>query len=361
MWPRTELCTLLGIEHPILQAPMAGTATPVLAAAVSNAGGLGGFGLGETPPAEVERIAAAIARGTNRPFNLNVFACARPEPDGDRDGDAVERARPFYARFGLGDPPAITHRTSGGYGPAMRDALLAAGPAVVSFHFGLPPEGDVAAMRAAGIRLIGNASSVAEARAAEAAGMDAVIAQGWEAGGHRGVHGWRPPDDATGTFALVPQVVDAVRLPVIAAGGVSDGRTIAAALALGASGVQIGTAFAACPESSSDDRWRAALHDAEPGGTMVSDQLSGFPARMARRAYAEAMTRGARPADYPAMYGLLDPLRTAARAAGDDGFEMLLMGQAASLAPELPAAALMARLVDETGAALRALGRGLAP
>lgn len=346
MWPETRLTELLGIEHPIIQAPMLGSVTPELAAAVSNAGALGSLGFGEGT-AEAVRAGFEAMRGkTNAPFNMNLFV-ARAEPQ-DPEARARMRARlaPMYRRLGLGEVPDPPEEAPAEGVPEDLIALLAElRPGVVSFHFGLPSPVAVGRLKAAGIRVIASATTVAEAVALEAGGVDAVIAQGWEAGGHRGSHRLTLPGEGVGTMALVPQVVDAVRVPVIAAGGIGDGRGIAAAFALGASGVQMGTAFLSCPEAATDPERRALLARAADTDTVVTDSFSGRPARALRSAYAEAMADLAgQMAPYPQMYAFSDPLV----AAGGDGFAHFhLYGQAVALNRALPAGELVRTLVAE--------------
>ena len=357
MWPRRELIDLLDIEHPILQAPMGGDATPALATAVSNAGGLGGLGCSFLSTDELRATAETLRAGTNRPFNLNFFAHPEPREDPERDARTRERVAPFYQELDLGEPPARGEAPWDSFTAAKLSVLLEVRPAVVSFHFGLPPLEMVRALQEAGSRILCSATTVAEARQLEAAGIDAVIAQGWEAGGHRGTFETSYEDFGVGTLALVPQVVDAVSLPVIAAGGIADGRGIAAAFALGASGVQMGTAFLACPEANVSDRDRAALRQARDDDTRLTRAFSGRPARARKSRYIEAMAAERAPlAAFPTMYSFSDPLRAAGEAADSDDFQFLLYGQAAALNRELPAAELVERLVEETRSVLKRQG-----
>lgn len=356
MWPDRRLTRLLKIDHPILQAPMAGAATPALAAAVCNAGGMGALGCAEMTPDQVRAAASDLCQRTNRPFNLNFFVGDAPVTDPATLARTRDRLRPWYARLGLGEPP----ETLPDLGPSFDDIrlklLLDLRPAVVSFHFGLPPAPAVAALKDAGIILLCTATTVAEARALEAAGVDAIIGQGHEAGGHRGSHRPTDPAQGVGTMALVPQIADAVRLPVIAAGGIGDGRGIAAAFALGAAGVQMGTAFLSCPEAGTDPRRRALLARATETDTMMTDAFSGRAARAARSAYAEAMEASHEPLPaFLQMYGLTDPL---IGTGADDVASFHLYGQAARLNRALPAADLVAALVTETAALFESLARG---
>lgn len=353
MWPDHRLTRLLRIDHPILQAPMAGAATPALAAAVSNAGGLGALGSAEMSVDQINAAVTALRGRTNRPFNLNFFVGDAPVTDPTVLARTRDRLRPWYERLGLGEPP----ETLPVLGPSFDDTRLALlldlRPAVVSFHFGLPPAPALEALKSAGILILCTATTVAEAVALEAAGIDAIIAQGYEAGGHRGSHQPTAPAQGVGTMALVPQIVDSVRLPVIAAGGIGDGRGIAAAFALGAAGVQMGTAFLSCPEAGTDPARRALLARATETDTMVTDAFSGRSARAYRSAYAESMDqpREALPA-FLQLYGLTDPMLDARQ---DDIASFHLYGQAARLNRALPAAELLARLVSEAEAAFTRL------
>jgi nitronate monooxygenase len=353
MWPDSRLIDLLGIRHPILQAPMLGSTTPALVAAVSGAGALGAMGCTRMGAEEIAAFVAAMRGATNGAFNLNFFA--HPEPVADPRAVAAARARlaPFYDRAGLGAVPETLAAPYPGFSAPVLEALLAARPPVVSFHFGLPPGDAVARLKAAGIRVLSTATTVAEARALEAGGADAVIAQGWEAGGHRGAFGVEPEDAGVGLMALVPQVADAVRVPVIAAGGIMDGRGIAAALALGAAGVQMGTAFLTCPEASVPQAHRDAVTGARDDDTVLTAAVSGRPARARRSAYARAM-RGADLPAFPLMYTLSAPLL-----AGSEEAEFLLYGQAAGMARPMPAGRLVETLAAEAQARLAGLsGRG---
>jgi nitronate monooxygenase len=348
MWPRNDLLDLLGIELPIVQAPMAGSATPALAAAVSNAGGLGSLGCAVMSPEDLEARAAELRAASNRPFNLNFFSHAEPKADPETDARTRARLAPFYDVYGLGPLPSASEAPFGVFDDAKLAALLEIRPAVVSFHFGLPAPEAVRALQNAGRRILCSATCVAEAEALDAAGVDAIIAQGWEAGGHRGTFEVSFEDFGIGTLALVPQVVDAVRVPVIAAGGIADGRGIAAAFALGAGGVQLGSAFLSCPEARVPEAQRAALRAARDQDTRLTRAYSGRPARARNNRYMAAMAerREALP-DFPAMYAFSDPLHQAGAAAGDPEVQFLLYGQAAALNRELPAADLVRTLVEE--------------
>jgi nitronate monooxygenase len=345
MWPDRRLCELFKIDHPIIQAPMAGSATPELASAVSNMGGLGSLGCGEMTLKEIRAAATAMRAGTNRPFNLNFFIQGAPKTEAAVLQRTRERLASWYTALGLGAPPAELPALGTTFDDERLSLLLDIQPAIVSFHFGVPTEKAIAALKNAGIVLISSATTVAEARALEGAGMDAVIAQGWEAGGHRGSHQPTDPRSGVGTFALVPQIADAVAIPVIAAGGIGDGRGIAAAFALGASGVQMGTAFLSCPEAATDAPRRALLRQASDTDTMVTDAISGRSARAMRSRFAEEMEKSREPLPaFRQMYALSVPL---IEAAPDREASFHLYGQAAGLNRDLPAADLFRRLVDE--------------
>jgi nitronate monooxygenase len=354
MWPDRRLTALLQIDHPILQAPMAGSATPELAAAVSNSGGMGALGSAEMPPDQIKAAVAELRGRTNRPFNLNFFVGAAPVTDPAVLARTRDRLRPWYHRLGLGDPPAALSDLGPPFDTDRLALLLDLRPAVVSFHFGLPEPEAVAALKQAGILILSTATTVAEAVSLDAAGIDAIIAQGYEAGGHRGSHQPTHPEQGVGTMALLPQIVDAIRVPVIAAGGIGDGRGIAAAIALGAAGVQMGTAFLSCPEAGTDAARRALLAQATETDTMFTDAFSGRAARAYRSAYAEAMEASREPlAAFQQMYGLTDPLLAAGQ---DDVASFHLYGQAARLNRALPADDLIRLLVSETKAAFARIG-----
>lgn len=348
MWPDRRLCELLQIDHPIIQAPMAGSATPALAAAVSNAGGLGSLGCAEMTADELTARVADLQDLTNRPFNLNFFAHPAPRLDPARFTQTRERVLPWCRQLGLAEPASEVSPQGPGFDARRLALLLTLKPKVVSFHFGVPDSDTIAALKTAGITLMSTATTVAEAHALAEAGIDVIIAQGWEAGGHRGSHTPRAPADGVGTLALVPQICDAVKLPVVAAGGIGDGRGIAAAFALGACGVQIGTGFLSCPEAGTDAVRRAMLLKAAETDTMMTDAFSGRAARAVRSNYALDMARSRIDLpDFPAMYDLSTPL-LAATDPGEVSF--LLYGQAARLSRALPAADLIARYVDEAAA-----------
>ena len=342
-----QLTALFCIEYPIMQAPMGGESTPEMVIAVSNAGGLGGLGCSYLSCAEVTAKVDTIRAGTDRPFNLNFFA--HPEPVETRVTDAGigERLDDFYAEVGF-TIPECSEIDCYRFDEERLELMLNLRPRVVSFHFGLPSEASLRALREAGIVVISSATTVTEACWLERSGADAIIAQGWEAGGHRGSFAAADGRSGIGTLALVPQIVDAVSKPVIATGGIADGRGIAAALVLGAKGAQLGTAFLACPEASISASYRRALAESRGETTRLSAAFSGRYARVENNRYAAAMGEALPGPDFPGMYRYSYPLEKACHEGLAEGFECLIYGQAATLNRALPAAELMALLAQET-------------
>jgi nitronate monooxygenase len=344
------LLDLLGVRLPIVQAPMAGVSTPALAAAVSEAGGLGSIAVGSADVDATRAMIREVRANTARPFNLNVFCHRPPRRDRAREARWLEALAPRFRLFGA-EPPAElgeVYRSFVG-DQAMLALLLEERPPVVSFHFGAPAGAAVDALRAAGIRLLGSATNLDDARALEAAGVDAIVAQGYEAGGHRGVTDPDALDDRLGTFALVRLLAARCRVPVIAAGGIMDGAGIAAAQALGAAAVQLGTAFIGCPESSADAAYRTALAGPGASHTVMTRVISGRLARCLQNRFTElALTVDeASVPEYPLAYVAGKALAAAARARGEAGFGAQWAGQGAPLARFLPAAELVATLEDE--------------
>ena len=348
MWPRTDLTELLNIEHPIIQAPMAGLATPAMAASVSNAGGMGSLGCASASPQDIREKVDQLRAATNRPFNLNFFAHGAPKDDPEADEQIRAQVEPFYEELGLEKAPRISEAPFDPFDADRLEVLLEIRPAVASFHFGLPEPDMLRALQDAGCRVLCSATSVAEAKLLETAGIDAIIAQGWEAGGHRGSIDVTFEDVGVGAMALIPQIVDAVDVPVIAAGGIADGRGIAAAFALGASGVQLGTAFLSCPEAQIRDVHRTAIRQASDQDTRLTRAITGRPARAKNNRYFEALAEShTRFPDFPKMCSFSEPLRQYNYAHDESDIQFLLYGQAAALNRELPAAELIALLVKE--------------
>lgn len=349
MWTRTDLLKLLGIEHPIVQAPMSGIATPDLAAAVSNAGALGSLGCGILPGAAIREQLTATQRATNRPINVNFFAHLVPPRNDEAAQHMRDRLHGYYDEVGIRPVPEPDEPFPT-FDQERLDIVLELRPKVVSFHFGLPDTKIVQQLKEAGCALLCSATTVSEARQLEAAGVDAIIAQGYEAGGHRGTFTGDPAIGTVGTMALVPQIVDAVRVPVIAAGGIFDGRGIAASFALGASGVQIGTAFLACPEANVQPVYRAALRSATDESTSVTRCFTGRPARVVRNRFTMEMAGEEDTAlEFPLQASLVLPLSMAADESSRADFLPIWAGQGVAKSREMPAAALVEKLVAEAG------------
>ena len=336
---------LLGIELPVVQAPMAGVQASALAIAVSNAGGLGSLPCAMLAPDAMRRELSAIRAATGKPFNVNFFAHVNPQADSRREASWRETLAPFYREYGI-DPATIPVGPGRApFGSEAADILEEFKPDVVSFHFGLPSLALLARAKAWGAKIFSSATTVAEARWLEDHGVDAVIAQGLEAGGHRGMF---LSDDLTlqvGTFALLPQVLQAVKIPVIAAGGIADARGVAAALALGAAGVQVGTSYLLCPEATTSAVHRAALKSAAARHTALTNIFTGRPARSIVNRIIREIGPIAREAPaFPLAVGAVAPLRASAENAGSGEFSPLWSGQNATGCREVPAAQLTREL-----------------
>jgi nitronate monooxygenase len=325
---------------------MAGTSTPALAAAVSNAGGLGSLGLGSVDAVKGRAMIEATAGLTNRAFNINLFCHRPPIPDPARDARWIEVLRPEFAKFDARPPTALREiYQSFVTDQPMLQMLLETRPKVVSFHFGLPPAATIKALKDAGIILFASATNLAEARAIQDIGIDAVVAQGYEAGGHRGIFDPDAPDTQLSMLALTELLVDRLHVPVIAAGGIMNGAGIAAALRLGAAAAQLGTAFIGCPESDADQGYRAALKSDAAQHTVMTKAISGRPARCLANRFAAIDSSAI--TDYPMAYDAGKALNAAAKAKGEYGYGAQWAGQGAPLARFMPAAELVATLVRE--------------
>ena len=343
-WPDQRLPDLLGIEHPIVLAPMAGSGTPELAAAVSNAGGLGSLGCAALSPPAVLAAVGRLRALTAGPVNLNFFCHRQAPPDPEREAAWRARLTPFYRELGLSPDLSPPPMDLPPFGHALCEVVEQTRPEVVSFHFGLPERLLLDRVKRAGCTVLSSATTVAEACWLEANGVDAVIAQGNEAGGHRATF-LDGSIAQLSTMALLPAVAEAVRIPVVAAGGIGDGHGIAAALALGAAGVQIGTAFLLCPEAATPPLYRAALRNAGP--TVVTDVFTGRPARaLANRLTRERSLSPGIPA-FPLAMAFLAPLRVEAERQGRSDFSAIWAGEAMALARELPGGVLTRSLANE--------------
>ena len=340
---------LFGIELPLIQAPMAGVQGSAMAVAVSNAGGLGSLPCAMLTLDVLRGELQAITTQTTRPYNLNFFCHVPPAPDAARDATWRAALAPYYAEFGI-DPTSVL--AGGGRAPFSAEAadlLEGFKPPVVSVHFGLPAPELLARVKGWGAKVLASATTVEEARWLEAHGADAVIAQGLEAGGHRGIF---LSDDLTtqiGTMALLPQILRAVKLPVIAAGGIADARGVAAALALGAAGVQVGTSYLLCPEATTTPLHRAALASPRAEHTVLTNLITGRPARgMRNRLLDQLGPLSDAPPAFPLATAALAPLKAAAEKLGRDDFSTLWAGQNATGCREISAAALTLALSGRT-------------
>jgi nitronate monooxygenase len=344
------LLKLLQTDLPIIQAPMAGTSSPALAAAAANAGALGSLGVGAVDAAGARQMIAEFRARSAHSLNVNFFCHEPARSDPVREAAWIERLRPDFARLDTQPPRKLTeiYQTFLTYRP-MLDLMIELKPRVVSFHFGVPPEATLRALREVNIVTVASATNLQEARIAERAGIQAVVAQGYEAGGHRGMFDPDAEDDRLGTLALTRLLVQKLNVPVIAAGGIMDGAGIAAALQLGASGVQMGTAFIGCPESDADAGFRAALKSDAALHTTMTRVISGRPARCLANKFT-AWGRDVEPAaipDYPIAYDAGKALNAAAKARNEAGYGAQWAGQGAPLARSLPAAELIGTLLDE--------------
>jgi nitronate monooxygenase len=344
----TTLQSLLGIELPIIQAPMAGVQGSALALAVSNAGGLGSLPCAMLSLEALREELLRLRTGTTRPFNVNFFCHKPPASNAEREASWRAALAPYYAEYGI-DPSKIPPGPGRApFSDEAADVLEPFNPAVVSFHFGLPAPALLERVRRWGAKVLASATTVDEARWLEARGVDAIIAQGVEAGGHRGIFLTEDLTTQVGTFALLPQVVSAVKLPVIAAGGIADARGVGAALALGAAGVQVGTAYLLCPEATTSAIHRAALKSEAARHTALTNVFTGRPARgIVNRVIAEVGPISAQAPAFPLATAALAPLRAKAEAAGSGDFSPLWSGQNASGCREIPAAELTRALAAE--------------
>ncbi len=346
-----SLLKRIGVDLPIFQAPMAGTSTPALAAAVCNAGALGSIGVGAVDAAGAREMIESLKALTGGPFQVNVFAHRPAKPDRERERAWLEALAPVFRRFDA-EPPSALHEiyTSFLADPVMLELFVETRPAVVSFHFGLPSPQAIARLKAAGIVLFASATNLDEAEQAVAAGVDAIVAQGYEAGGHRGVFDPTAPDSQLGVTALTRLLVGRLSIPVIAAGGIMDGAGIAAMLDLGAEAAQLGTAFVGCPESSADQAYRDALFGPGAAATEMTALISGREARCLPNAFTalkDGALKGVKLPDYPIVYDAGKALAAAGRAKGEGGFGAQWAGQGAPLARAMPAAKLVETLAAE--------------
>jgi nitronate monooxygenase len=344
---------LVGIRLPIIQAPMAGVSTPAMAAAASNAGALGSLGVGAVDAAGARKMIEEARRLTDRALNINVF-CHRPATaDSAKEAAWLMRLQGEFAAFNARPPIALKEiYRSFVEDDDMFELLLELKPAVVSLHFGLPATERVKALQDAGMVVLASATSLTEAHLLAEAGIDVIVAQGFEAGGHRGVFDPEAPDDRLGTLALTRVLTRNIAIPVVAAGGIMDGAGIAAALDLGAAAAQLGTAFIACTESSADEGYRAALFSEAAKHTVMTRAISGRPARCLANRFTElgAGIADADVPDYPIAYDAGKALHAAAKATSEFGYGAQWAGQGAPLARAMPTADLVQALAEELAA-----------
>lgn len=348
--PSSRLIDLLGIQVPIIQAPMAGVSSPAMAAAVSNSGGLGSLGVGAMNATQARDTVRQFGSLSDGPLNVNLFVHAPANADERKEAAWLQRLRPEFDRWGARAPDTLQEiYKSFLVDDEMLAMLVAEKPRIVSFHFGLPRREQIEALRAAGIVLLATATNLAEARMIEDAGLDAIVAQGYEAGGHRGMFDPDAEDSRLGTLALTRILVKDVGVPIIAAGGIMDGAGIAAALALGAGAAQLGTAFVATDESLADAGYRGRLAGSAAHHTVMTRVISGRPARGLANDFTRwgmSVPDDAVP-DYPIAYDAGKALNGAAKNAGQTGYGAQWAGQGAPLVRALSTGALMRALTEE--------------
>lgn len=356
MWPDRRIIDLFKIEHPILLAPMAGVMDADLAIAVAEGGGLPSIPCAMISPDKAREQIGIIRQRVPAPINLNFFCHQAVEADSAREAKWRQRLAPYYREFGLDPDMSINAANRAPFDAAFCEVLEELKPEIVSFHFGLPEPSLLARVKAAGAIVMASATIAREAVWLEQHGADVIIAQGAEAGGHRGMFLTNNIAEQPGTFALVPQVVDAVKVPVVAAGGIADGRGIAAAFALGAAGVQIGSAYLRCPESRVSAPARQVLAAASDDSTVITNVMTGRPARgVANRVMREVGPIAPDAPAFPHSATALGPLKQAAEKLGKVDFTNLWAGQAIGLGRDMPAAALTRALAEEALARMRQL------
>ncbi|WP_322517387.1 nitronate monooxygenase family protein [Rhodopseudomonas palustris] len=355
MWPDRRLLDLFDIEFPFVLAPMAGAMDTELAIAVARGGALASLPCAMLTADKVREQVGIFRQQVSAPINLNFFCHTPTAADPAREAVWKQRLGAYYQEFGLDPAAPVAGANRAPFDAAMCELVEELKPAAVSFHFGLPDEPLLQRVKDAGCRVLASATIVREAIWLEERGADLIIAQGAEAGGHRGMFLTETIAEQPGLFALLPQVVDAVRVPVIAAGGIADGRGVAAALALGACGVQIGTAYLRCPESRISAPARAALAQATDASTVITNVMTGRPARgVANRVMREIGPLSADAPAFPHAASALAPLKAAAEKLGRTDFTNLWAGQAVRLGRDMPAAELTRALA---GSALARLSR----
>ena len=345
MWPDRRIQDLFGIELPIIQAPMAGPVLSEMVIAVAEAGGLGSLPCAMLTPDQARTQLGIIRQQTSRPINVNFFCHKPPEANPAREAAWRTRLEDYYVELGIDTKAPIPASNRTPFDSELCELVEEFRPEIVSFHFGLPDRSLLNRVKASGAKIISSATTVEEALWLETEGCDAIIAQGYEAGGHRGIFLTDNIASQVGTMALVPQIVDAVKVPIIAAGGIADARGIVAAFALGAAAVQIGTAYLFCPEAKLAGAHREALRVARDNDTVLTNVFTGRPARgIINRVVREVGPMSDLAPAFPLAGGALAPLRAKSEPAGSGDFMALWSGQAARLGRELPAGELTRQL-----------------
>ena len=348
-WPDHRIQDLFGIELPIIQAPMAGANLSDMVIAVSEAGGLGSLPCALLSAEQMRSEFRIIRERTSRSINVNFFCHRQPKVDPDREMGWRKRLESYFLELGLNPRESVPAANRRPFDSDACDLVAEFKPEVVSFHFGLPDKKLLARVKATGAKVVSSATTVDEARWLEDEGCDAIVAQGYEAGGHRGMFLTEDVFTQVGTMALVPQIVDSVKVPVIASGGIADARGIVAAFSLGASAVQIGTAYLRCPEAKITSIHRQALREAKDNQTVLTNVFTGRPARgIVNRLVREVGPISGLAPEFPLAAGALAPLRSKSEAAGSGDFSPLWSGQAVRLGRELPAGELTKWLATET-------------
>ena len=356
MWPNDRFIKLCGIELPIIQAPMAGSAFSDMVVSVSQAGGLGSLACALLSVEQARKELETIRQRTSRPINANFFCHQSPRDDRARQLSWRRRLDAYFVELQVDGDTSIPNSVRTPFDHKMCDLVVEFHPEVVSFHFGLPDKDLLLPIRRTGAKILSTATSVDEARWLEDQGCDAIIAQGFESGGHRGMFLTEDVSTQVGTMALVPQVVDAVKIPVIAAGGIADARGILAAFALGAAAVQIGTAYLHCPEAQISPIYRAALKGTRDNETAITNVFTGRPARsIVNRFMREVGPMSDGVPEFPLAAATLAPLRAKSEMTGSADFTPFWSGQAARLGWELPAGELTKQLAAQASANLRLL------
>jgi nitronate monooxygenase len=360
MWSDTQLMQLFGIDVPIIQAPMAGSSGLDMAVAVSEAGGLGSLACAPLDADGLKDLLARAKAATQKPLNFNFFCHQPPRPDDDTDLAWINKMSSYFDEVGAARPEVLSNSGLEPFDEARCAAVEASPPAVVSFHFGLPSQDLVRRIKATGAKLISSATTVAEAEYLAGHGCDAVIAQGLEAGGHRGMFLTKDPLTQLGGMSLIPQVADAVEVPVIAAGGIADGRGVVASLALGACAVQVGTAFLFAEEATISEVYKDRLLDARSSHSALSNAFSGrFTRCLVNRLMLENGPVATDAPAFPKGFAISGPLRSKAEQSGSADFSAHYSGQSAALGATTNVADLMQKLVGDTEAQLQRLATGL--